>query len=50
MAEIWKSPEAREAVLARYARFLEYWPRPNEQLRLGGERHQLGRRTQSHDR
>jgi pimeloyl-ACP methyl ester carboxylesterase len=34
MAEIWKTPEAGEAVLARYARFLSHWPQPSEQLRL----------------
>lgn len=34
MAGIWKSEAGREAVLARYAQFLAYWPKPNEQLRL----------------
>lgn len=34
MAEIWKTPQAGEAVLARYTEFLKYWPQPNAQLRL----------------
>src|SRR3569623_1606554 len=34
MAEIWKTPEGREAVRARYAQFLQHWPKPCEQLRV----------------
>src|SRR5881394_1264574 len=34
MADIWKTPEGGEAVRARYAQFLAYWPVANEQLRL----------------
>jgi pimeloyl-ACP methyl ester carboxylesterase len=34
MPAIWKSDAAREAVLARYALFLAFWPGGGEQLRL----------------
>jgi pimeloyl-ACP methyl ester carboxylesterase len=34
MAGIWKTPEAGEAVRARYAEFLRYWPGVHEQRRL----------------
>ncbi|HEY2358060.1 MAG TPA: alpha/beta hydrolase [Phenylobacterium sp.] len=34
MAVIWKTPAAGEAVRARYAQFLAYWPAPCEQLRI----------------
>ena len=34
MATIWKTEAAGEAMLARYAQFLTYWPAANEQLRL----------------
>lgn len=34
MAEIWKTPAARQAVLERYAQFLAHWPQPCEQVRV----------------
>jgi pimeloyl-ACP methyl ester carboxylesterase len=34
MTNIWKTPAGREAVHARYAQFLQYWPQPAENLRL----------------
>ena len=34
MVGIWKTSAAGEAVRARYAQFLAYWPAANEQLRL----------------
>ncbi|MFL5296154.1 MAG: alpha/beta fold hydrolase [Phenylobacterium sp.] len=34
MTAIWKTPQGGEAVRARYAQFLSYWPKPSEQLRV----------------
>jgi pimeloyl-ACP methyl ester carboxylesterase len=34
MKAIYKSPEGRRLVLARYQAFLKYWPVPNEQLHV----------------
>lgn len=34
MTAIWKTEAGREAVLARYAEFLEFWPAPNETRRI----------------
>ena len=34
MTSIWKTPEGREAVRARYAQFLAWWPQPCAQRRV----------------
>ena len=34
MTSIWKTAAGGDAVRARYAQFLAYWPQPAEQLRL----------------